>query len=185
MKQWMNDYLGKIERYLRPLPVGERVDVAAEIKSEMLELRAAGKTQEEILARLGSPEELAQGYLGEAIVKGPRFSFRKLGAVIAFYSLAGAAWLFILPVTSLCGAGFMLGGPLAFLAGVVKFIAYVLGFEMPWVAFQFGSYTPGPVLTLVYSLIMGVLLFLAGCALWGVTVWIVKKLSATKTQLNG
>ena len=85
-----SQYLERIERYLRPLPVAERVDIVAEIKSEMLELEAAGMPPQEIAARLGTPEELARGYLGEAIVKSPRFSLRKLGAVAAFYSLAGA-----------------------------------------------------------------------------------------------
>ena len=84
-----SQYLERIERYLRPLPVAERVDIVAEIKSEMLELEAAGMPPQEIAARLGTPEELARGYLGEAIVKSPRFSLRKLGAVAAFYSLAG------------------------------------------------------------------------------------------------
>lgn len=37
-----SQYLERIERYLRPLPVAERVDIVAEIKSEMLELEAAG-----------------------------------------------------------------------------------------------------------------------------------------------
>lgn len=184
MEQWMNEYLTQIELHLRPLPVGEQVDIIAEIKSEILESYATGKTQEEILARLGAPKELAQGYLGEAIVKSPSFTFRKLGAVTAFYSLAGAAWLFVLPVTSLCGAGFMIGGALAPLAGLLKFAAHLLGFEVPWVVVQFGGYTPGPGLTLVYSLVMGALLFAAGHGLWRLTVKIIKKISAAKARLG-
>ncbi|MCI9257518.1 DUF1700 domain-containing protein [Acutalibacter sp.] len=180
-----SQYLERIERYLRPLPVAERVDIVAEIKSEMLELEAAGMPPQEIAARLGTPEELARGYLGEAIVKSPRFSLRKLGAVAAFYSLAGAAWLFILPVTSICGVSFMLCGPLAALAGIVKFGAHLLGFEMPWVVFQIGGYTLGPALALVCSVIVGALLFVAGRLLWSLTVAIVRRIAAEKSRMKG
>lgn len=184
MEQWINDYLTRIERYLRPLPVGERVDIIAEIKSEILELSAAGKAKEEILLRLGTPEELAKGYLGGAIVKSPAFSFRKLGAVAAFYSLAGAAWLFILPITSICGVSFMLGGALAPLAGIVKVVAHIAGFEIPWVVCQFGGYTLGPWLTLIYSVVMGALLFFAGRFLSRLTLRIIKSISATKARIE-
>jgi len=93
MNEQMNRNLEKVEKYLRPLPAGERMDIVVEIKSGILELQAEGKSPEEIAARLGTPEELARGYLGEAIGKTTRFSFRRLCAVMAFYSLAGAAWL--------------------------------------------------------------------------------------------
>ena len=70
-------YLEKIDRRLRPMPLSERADIVREIKSGMLELESLGLRPEEITARLGSPRELAAAYLGEAIVKNPRFSFRR------------------------------------------------------------------------------------------------------------
>lgn len=183
MENWANDYLEKIEKYLRPLPAGERVDIAAEIKSEMMELQAAGKSPEEILSRLGTPEELAKGYLGQAILRGPAFTLRKLGAVLAFYSLAGAAWLFVLPVTSVLGVSLMLSGGVAPLAGAIQFAASLLGIELPWVCMQFGSYVVPPWLALPCSILMGALLFLAGRLCWGLTVKIVKKLSSARTRI--
>lgn len=39
MEKLLNHYLEKIEKYLKPLPVSERVDIVEEIKSEMLELQ--------------------------------------------------------------------------------------------------------------------------------------------------
>ncbi len=44
----LNDYLEKIEKYLKPLPVSERVDIVKEIKSEMLELQGNGKSQRKL-----------------------------------------------------------------------------------------------------------------------------------------
>ena len=43
MEKILNDYLEKVEKYLKPLPVSERVDIVKEIKSEILELQGNGK----------------------------------------------------------------------------------------------------------------------------------------------
>ena len=61
--------LKKIEKYLKPLPISERVDIVKEIKSEILELQGDGKTAEQITERLGNPKELAKAYLGDLIAK--------------------------------------------------------------------------------------------------------------------
>ena len=34
MEKILNDYLEKIEKYLKPLPISERVDIVKEIKSD-------------------------------------------------------------------------------------------------------------------------------------------------------
>lgn len=38
LEKSLNEYLEKIEKYLKPLIVSERVDIVKEIKSEMLEV---------------------------------------------------------------------------------------------------------------------------------------------------
>ena len=65
MEKNLNDYLDKVEKYLKPLPISERVDIVKEIKSEILELQSDGKTAEQITGRLGNPKELAKAYVGE------------------------------------------------------------------------------------------------------------------------
>ena len=113
----LNEYLEQVERYLKPMAVSERVDIVKEIKSEMLELQGEGKTPQEILERLGDARELARAYLGESIAKGRGFSWRRLSAVIAFYSMAGAVGVCVLPVTSICAVAFLLSGAVCPLAG--------------------------------------------------------------------
>ena len=81
MEKVLNNYLEVIERYLKPLPVSERVDIVKEIKSEMLELQQNGKTAEEIMERLGNPKEMAKAYLGDLIVKGSSFSWNRILAI--------------------------------------------------------------------------------------------------------
>ena len=75
MEKILNDYLEKIERYLKPLPISERVDIVKEIQSEIFELQSNGKNAKEIMERLGNPKELAKAYLGDLIAKGTSFSW--------------------------------------------------------------------------------------------------------------
>lgn len=42
MEKLLNDYLARVERYLKPLSASDRVDIVKEIKSEMLELLGGG-----------------------------------------------------------------------------------------------------------------------------------------------
>ena len=56
LEKSLNEYLEKIEKYLKPLIVSERVDIVKEIKSEMLELQASGTSTEQIIERLGKSE---------------------------------------------------------------------------------------------------------------------------------
>ena len=56
MEKTLNEYLEKIEKYLRPIVISERVDIVKEIKSEILELQGNGMPSEQILERLGAVE---------------------------------------------------------------------------------------------------------------------------------
>lgn len=116
----MNDYLSKIEKYLKSMPTSERVDIIKEIKSQMLELEAAkGLASDQIIARMGNPKDLAKAYLGESISKNNSFSWRKLGSVFAFYSLASMGSLFVLPVNSTLSVGLMLCSIIAPIGGLI------------------------------------------------------------------
>ena len=54
MNDFMEKYLGEVDRRLRRLQVAERVDIVNELKSEIAELIAAGLSPEQIISRLGS-----------------------------------------------------------------------------------------------------------------------------------
>lgn len=183
MDQRLNDYLAKVEKYLKPMAVSERVDIVKEIKSEMLELQSEGKTPQEILERLGDAKTLARAYLGESIAKGRGFSWRRLSAVIAFYSMAGAVGVCVLPVTSICAVAFLLSGALCPLAGVVKLVGALLGFEMPYIGIQLGGYSAGPGLTLVLSVVIGAVVMAAGWLLWKLTVWLIRSMALGHKKL--
>ncbi len=143
MYDFMEKYLGEVDRRLRRLPVAERADIVNELKSEVAELLAVGLTDEQIIARLGSAKELAAGYLGDAIAKSPRFSWRKLGLVAAFYSYAGLGGLIILPVTGICAVAFIVSGAAYPIIGAANLICALAGNPLPWFMFQIGSWTAG------------------------------------------
>ena len=180
MEQALDAYLDRIDRHLRPMPVSERADIIREIKSEMLELEAQGVPPEEIIDRLGNPREMAAGYLSDAIVKNPRFSWKRLGTLAAFYSLAGLGGMIVLPATSITAVAFMVFGAVAPAAGLLHFLASLVGIDVPWVMLQFGSWSAPPAVAFPVSVAVGLLLLLAGRGLWKVTVRFVRMLGRTR-----
>lgn len=184
MNDFMEKYLGEVDRRLRRLPVAERVDIVNELKSEMAELVSGGMTPEQIVARLGSAKELAGGYLGDAIARSPRFSWRRLGLVAALYSYAGLGGIIILPVTSICAAAFLLCGAACPIIGVVNLACELIGVDLPWVMFQVGGWTAGPWLGFVLACLAGVLLIALGLLCWKATVAFIKSVSGAKRKLE-
>lgn len=179
----LEGYLDRIDRHLRPMPASERADIVREIKSEMLELEGRGLPTEAILERLGPPKALAAAYLGDVIARNPGFSWRRLGAVAAFYSLAGLGSMVVLPVTSLTAAVFLLCGALLPAAGLLSLLASLAGIKTPWVVMQLGSWTAPPALAFPISAAVGLLLLLAGWGLWKLTVGFVRMLGERRRRL--
>ena len=179
MEKLLNDYLARVERYLKPLSASDRVDIVKEIKSEMLELLGAGVAPEQIVERLGDAKTLARAYLSDNVAKA--HGWRRVSALIAFYSLAGLGGICVLPVTSICAAAFLFSP----LAGIVKLVGMLLGFNMDWIGFQFGSYSAGPFATLLASILLGAILFFAGWLCWKLTVYLVKLMGRGKRLAEG
>ena len=185
MNEFMEKYLAEVDRRLRRLPVGERLDIVNELRSEMAELSAAGLAPEQIEQRLGSARSLAAGYLGEAIAKSPRFSWRKLGLLAAFYSYAGLGGVIVLPVTSICAAAFIICGAACPLIGLANLVCELAGNPLPWVMFQIGGWTAGPWLAFALSALTGAALFALGLLCWKATVAFVRSVSGAKRKING
>ena len=183
MERALDNYLDRIDRHLRPMSASERVDIVKEIKSEILELAAAGIPAQEIIARLGEPKELAAAYLSDAIVKSPRFSWRRLGSIIAFYSLAGLGGMIVLPAASITAVAFLIFGALVPALGLLKFLASLVGIDVPWVMLQFGSWSAPPLMAFPVSVAVGALLLLAGRGLWRFTISFVRMIGQKRRRL--
>lgn len=153
-------------------------------KSEMLELQASGTSTEQIIERLGNPKELARAYLGEAVAKNNGFNWRRLSAVIAFYSLAGIGGMFVLPITSICGIAFMVSGVLCPIAGIIKLVAHLMGYEITEIGISIGAFSANAIAFLPISILIGAVIFAIGWLLWKLTIVIIKSMSKGKKKLD-
>ena len=185
MDATLNQYLEQIEKYLTPLSPTERADIIREIHSEMLELKdCQGLSPQQITARLGSPKELASAYLGDSITENFSFSWNKLGKILAFYSLAGLGFMFFLPSISVLAVGLFLCAAVTPLAGLVNLIGALTGFDVPIIMFQIGPYTPSAIASFPLSILVSVVLYLAGMGLWRVMIKYIRVLSARQKMLG-
>lgn len=184
MEKQLNSYLEQVEKYLKPLPVSERVDIVQEIKSEMQELQAAGQTPEQILARLGEPKEMARAYLGDLIAQGSGFSASRVLALCAFYSAAGLSGLVVIPTLVICAPVFLLCGIVTPLLGAVKAVDVALGLHIPYVQYIGIAGVQNPVLVFVLCILAGIALFALGYGCWKLLVGYVKSVSRVKRTLD-
>lgn len=164
MEKNLNDYLEKVEKYLKPLPVSERVDIVKEIKSEILELQGGGKTAEEILERPGNPKELAKAYLGDWIAKSSSFHWNRILAICA-------------PVFLLCAIA-------APVLGAVKLVDALLHLGIPFASYIGMTGIESPALVFLLSIVMGVVLYLIGRGCWKLLVYYIKGVGKAKRRLS-
>ena len=157
----------KLIKYLKPVKVTDRMDnYKRELKANIGGAwRSMGDfSANEIVDRLGDPKKLAQAYLGETITETKGISFRKIGAMIAFYSMAGLGGIIILPVTGITSIALILSGILCPLCGLAKLLASFVGYDMPFIGFRLGGFSASPALTLILSIIVGLVFAAIGWA---------------------
>lgn len=184
MEKILNDYLEKIEKYLKPLPVSERVDIVNEIKSEILELQGEGKTAEEIISRLGNPKELAKAYLSDLIAKSSSFSLNRVLAICAYYSLAGLSGLIVIPVLIICAPVFILCGIVTPILGAIKMIDSLFELGIPYTEYIGVSGIENPIVVFALTVVIGVILYLIGLGCWKLLVRYIKGVSKAKQRLS-
>lgn len=180
----LNDYLGKIEKYLKPLPISERVDIVKEIKSEILELQSDGKTAEQIMERLGNPKELAKAYLGDLIAKSETFSWNRVLAICAYYSLTSLSGLIVIPVLAVCSPLFIICAIVTPIMGSIKLIDTLLNLGIPFANNIGISGIENPVAVFIISIAMGVVLYFVGRGCWKLLVYYIKGVSKAKQHLS-
>ena len=184
MDERLNGYLEKVDKYLRPIPASERVDIVKEIKSQMQEMEASGVPSEKIIERLGDPKALAKAYLGEAIANSKSFSWKRFRTVVGFYSYAGIGGIFILPVISILAVGFMISGVICPIVGVIKLVGFSMGFDIPQIGINIGTYSFEAVPAFFISVLLGAILFFLGWGFWRLTILFIKSVSKQKRSLS-
>lgn len=177
MDKSLEIYLDKVDRYLKPMLASSRVDILNEIKNDMMQFETTnGMTSNDILEKLGDPKNLAKSYLADSICLNTSFKWNRFLMVVAFYSKAGFIGLFVLPFISVLSVSLMICSIMTLLGGLVKFIGYLLNIDVPFEVFQLGSYTLHPILLFPFSIVISVLLYIAGRSLWKKTIKTVQSL---------
>ena len=157
MDRELEQYLTTIEKYLKNMPVSERVDVIKELKSNIEEMQINNAlSADKILERLGSPRELAAGYLGEKIAMGNSFSIKKLLMTFSFYGLVSLSGMFIIPCGTVLAWGLILTSFFGPIAGLIKLLGFFFRFDVPFVVFGFAGYEPHPLLTFPMTIALGI-----------------------------
>lgn len=187
MNATFEKYLDTVDKCLKPLPTSERVDIVKEIKGSILEMESEKLSTDQILGRLGKPEDLAKAYLGDLLSKESGFSWNRFLTVCAFYSLVGFSGLFVIPCLAITAPTFIIFSIITPVMGTVKLVDYLLHLNIPFVeyiVFQFGTTILSPVPAFFLSIITGVILFLIGKGTWKLLVLYCKKVSKTKSSLS-
>lgn len=110
-------------------------------------------------------------------------SWRRLGSVVAFYSLAGLGGMIVLPASSIMAVTFMLCGALVPAMALLSLAASLVGIEVPWMVMQLGSWTMPPLMAFPVAVVVGLLLLLAGVGMWKVTVGFVRLVGEKRRSL--
>jgi hypothetical protein len=91
--------------------------------------------------------------------------------------------MFVIPILGIIAPMFLLCGAIAPVAGLIKFIGSLFGYDVPYVVAQFGSMTLSPVFTFLYSIVMGGILVLSGRGAWKLLLRYIRMVGKTKEKL--
>lgn len=188
MNAKLEKYLNTIDKHLKPLPTSERVDIVKEIKGSILEMEQENLSAEQIIERLGNPKDLAKAYLGDLLANEAGFNRNRFLIVCAFYSVVGFSGMFIIPSLAIIAPVFILCGIIAPILGAIKMIDYMFSLGLPYIE-HIGIVLTGvvelnPIEEFAISLIMGVLIYLAGRGAWKLLLCYCRKISKTKRVLS-
>lgn len=183
----LNAYLKDVERKLKPLPRTEREDILKEIESQILELSHAGKSEAEILDRLGDSRLLAKAYLSDLIAKDTTFRPHKILALCAYYTLAGFSGIVIIPTLAICAPVFLFCSVATPLLLFAKMADHFLNLNIPYlqhVGLFSDLFQVHPFIEFVCSIPICILLYFLGCGCWKLLIRYVKGISAVRKRFS-
>jgi len=140
------DYLRTLRHRLRGFDDAD--DIVDEIRSHIVEKRAAGAPLDDVLARLGTADELARRYIADAALARAEASRTPIGVLDGLFRWAtlSVAGIFVLIATIL---GYFFGASLILVAILKPFHPQTAGlWEVPdGISIRLGFGTPPPAAT--------------------------------------
>lgn len=135
------------------------------------------------MERLGDPRELAKAYLGDLITKKNSFSWKRVLAFCAYYSLVSLSGMIIIPVLIICAPVFILCGIAIPIFGVIKLADTLLNLGIPYASHIGVAGIENPMIAFVLCIMIGAVLYLIGRGCWKLLVHYISTVSKTKQRL--
>jgi len=135
-------FLSRLRAGLKGLPQPAIDDILEDYNAHFNEAAAAGRTEEDVAAKLGDPIRVARELRAEAGLRRweeQRSAASALGAIVAVLGLATIDLFILLPVLLTAGSavfGFLIGGACVCLAGALMLLVAIVhllpGFSGSW-----------------------------------------------------
>lgn len=181
----LEKYLSQVDRYLKYLPVSEKIDILSGLKNSFVARLASGQCEEEILAEMKPAKAFARDYLGESIARNREFSFSHFMKLLGFYSLASLAFVSIIPTLAILSVSFIFASGFSVLGGVFGFIKGVFPnslFEN--IKFMFFTHEISGISALLAGLFIAVVFAVLAALCWKATEIIFQYLQRTSRKLK-
>lgn len=185
MNKKLEIYLKNVNKYLKPLPLSERVDIVKEIKSSIIEMQNQNFSTEEILQKLDNPKDLAKSYLSDLLSNKTTLTTTKFLIILAFYSLVGFSGLFIMPFLGILAPCLILIGIFTAFLGTVNLIDAYL-FNIPFadnIHINLYNIPLSPGIGFFTTFIVGTILFILGFLCWKLLILYCKKVATVQRKL--
>lgn len=143
-----------------------------------------GITINELLSGERLDQKDYQNKLEENIINAINYQKKNTIRLVLYYIIVFFTGIFIVPTLLLVSPTFILSGILAPIFGLIKLIGYIFGFDVPFVRFQLGNLELNPIIGCIFSIILGIILFILGKCAWKVLVKYVKRVIDEKEKLK-
>ena len=181
----LEKYLSQVDEHLKYLPVSEKTDILAELKSSFYERLNDGQTEESIVAEMESPKALALNYVGESFAEHKSFSFKRFVMLVGFYCTASIVWMSIIPTLAVLAVSFFLSSSLSILAGVMGLLkgsVRISGLEH--IQFMLFSQEITGFPALLVGMLLAIIFAVLGLLCWKGAVSTVRLLQAKSWELK-
>ena len=102
----------------------------------------------------------------ENILNAIKYSNEKTIKTILFYIQTFFFGIIIIPTLGIIAPSFILCSIIVPLSGLLKLIGYTFKFKIPFIIFQIGSLELNPIIGFIFSIIIGLVLYLIGKISW-------------------
>ena len=181
----LEKYLVEVDRYLKYLPVSEKTDILSELKSSFYERLKSGQTDEEIINQMEDPKSFAINFMGDAITKSAKFSWKKFMQVIGFYSVVSMTWVVIIPVLASLSVSFFFSSGVSILVGIMGLVKGIVHIPMiDDMKFVFFAYELEGVPALGIGMLLAIIFLWIGILCWKLTISIIRLIHKKKHLLT-